>query len=117
MKRAETDANQVNRDLMLEQFDWKNWSEEKVEANIVKHWITSFEKDYFTRRDRNPKSETTWSKDYYTPFKKLPQDEPLIAEVLITATKVYLPDTRSKKRACSAYSALAVRWQNLLASL
>lgn len=107
IKRAEADANQVNRDLMLEQFDWKNWSEEKVEANIVKHWITSFEKDYFTRRDRNPKSETTWSKDYCTPFKKLPQDEPLTAEVLITATKAYLPDTRSRKRACSAYSALA----------
>ncbi|MEO0377103.1 MAG: hypothetical protein AAF329_21305 [Cyanobacteria bacterium P01_A01_bin.17] len=107
IKRAEADANQVNRDLMMGQFNWKTWSAAAPTNNSVAQWVDRFEKEYFTIRERNAKSETTWAKDYRSPFRKLPQQETLTADLLIKVAKTYPPDTRSRQRACTAYTALA----------
>ena len=107
IKRAEADANQVNRDLMMELFDWKVWSTTQPESNTIENLVSKLEQDYFQRRDRNPKSETTWAKDYQSPLNRLPKTCQLTGEILIQTAKTYPADSRSRKRACTAYAALA----------
>ncbi|MEO0771273.1 MAG: hypothetical protein AAFY72_17935 [Cyanobacteria bacterium J06649_4] len=108
IKRAEAEAQKLNHELMMDQFDWSNWqSQKRNQLLTLGSWVAAFENDYFKRRERNPKSETTWDKDYRSPFKRLPQNSKLTAEILIEATKSYPPDTRSRIRACTAYAALA----------
>ncbi len=107
IKRAESDANEVNRQLMMNQFDWQRWSGPK-QLGQVGPLVAAFERDYFTRRDRNSKSETTWSKDYQTPLNRLPSEAELTADLLVSAVESYAPDTRARQRACNAYSALAL---------
>lgn len=107
VKRAEAEAQKLNYDLMLNQFAWNNWAENKEASRSVADWIKAFQADYFTRRERNPKSETTWDKDYRLPYKKLPQEQLLTAAVLELTAASYPPDTRARQRACTAYGALA----------
>ncbi|MEM9806901.1 MAG: site-specific integrase [Cyanobacteria bacterium P01_D01_bin.56] len=112
IKRAEVEAQRLNYELMLNQFLWSAWIEDKEASKTVSNWVKAFEVDYFTKRERNPKSETTWDKDYRLPFKRLPQSSTLTINVLETTAATYPPDTRSRQRACTAYGALA-RFANL----
>jgi len=109
IKRAEAEAQKLNHELMLDQFDWSNWQRQNqaLPVQTVKEWLVAFEADYFTRRERNDKSETTWKKDYVVPFNRLPASLELTAILLIKTAEGYPPDTRARKRACDAYSALA----------
>ncbi|MEM6452780.1 MAG: site-specific integrase [Cyanobacteria bacterium P01_D01_bin.105] len=107
IKRAEAEAQKLNYELTLDQFDWNDWAEDKQALRKVTDWVKAFEADYFTRRERNPKSETTWDKDYRLPYTKLPQNVELRADVLESTVASYPPDTRSRQRACTAYGALA----------
>ena len=109
IKRAEAEAQKLNHELMLDQFDWSNWQRLNQSSSIrtVKEWLIAFESDYFTRRERNDKSETTWKKDYVVPFNRLPAALELTAALLTKTAEGYPPDTRARKRACDAYSALA----------
>lgn len=107
IKRAEAEAQKLNHELMLAQFDWSTWLESKQTVKTVAQWLCAFEEDYFTRRKRTPKTETTWKKDYRNPYRKLPQDAALTGSVLSTTAKRYPPDTKARKRACAAYAALA----------
>lgn len=107
IKRAEAEAQKLNHALMLEQFDWSAWLNPEQKIKTGAQWIQEFEKDYFTRRERTPKTQTTWDKDYRNPYRKLPQQESLTAKLLITAAESYPPDTKARKRACTAYAALA----------
>ncbi|MBE9078144.1 hypothetical protein IQ241_12725 [Romeria aff. gracilis LEGE 07310] len=67
IKRAEAEAQRLNHLLMLGQFDWSDWLTVKQRGQMVGQWLKEFERDYFIRRERNPKSETTWEKDYAIP--------------------------------------------------
>lgn len=109
IKRAEAEAQRLNHDLMMGQFDWASWQRQTQRSSekTVATWLVDFEADYFARRQRNAKSETTWSKDYRSPLQRLPKDAALTAELLLETAKTYPPDTRSRQRACTAYGALA----------
>ena len=109
IKRAEAEAQRLNHELMLDQFDWSNWQRRNqiLQVQTVQECLVAFELDYFTRRERNDKSETTWKKDYVMPFKRLPAEVELTADLLLKTAESYPPDTRARKRACDAYSALA----------
>ncbi|MEM9091315.1 MAG: site-specific integrase [Cyanobacteria bacterium P01_F01_bin.53] len=107
VKRAEAEAQRLNYALMLDQFSWSDWAEDQQTSKCIADWVQAFKADYFTRRERNPKSETTWDKDYRLPYAKLPQDTDLTAATLETTAASYPPDTRSRQRACTAYGALA----------
>lgn len=76
-------------------------------AETIASWIKEFEADYFTRRARTPKSETTWRTDYLRVFHRLPQDEALTPEILKSLAISTSPDTRTRKRFCIALGALA----------
>lgn len=73
----------------------------------VGDWILRFEEDYFTRRARTPKSETTWRFDYLKVFSKLPADQSLTPQLLKTAITATQPDTRTRKRFVDVCTRLA----------
>lgn len=111
IKKAEVKANALSGDLHFEKFDWANWGGDRgpsPQAKTVGDWVREFEADYFKRRGRSPKTETTWDKDYRLPFSRLPQHRSLSAELLVeTATGLWEPDTRSRQRACACFGRLA----------
>jgi integrase len=88
-------------------FNWADWVDTLPENKTIKQWVRDFEIDYFARRGKTPKTETTWDKDYKLPFAKLPQDVSLTAERLKTAAFATSANTRTRQRYCTAYNALA----------
>lgn len=79
----------------------------RQEQKAIALWIEEFERDYFTRRARTPKSETTWQIDYLQVFNKLHSKQPLTADALMALATSTNPDTRTRKRYCIALGALA----------
>ncbi|MCY7275977.1 MAG: hypothetical protein LH702_20125 [Phormidesmis sp. CAN_BIN44] len=69
--------------LACKEFQWCEWLKpEKPGSDNVSDWVERFEKDYFSRRSRTPKSETTWRIDYALPLRELPPNAPLTADLL-----------------------------------
>ncbi|MBD1847469.1 site-specific integrase [Cyanobacteria bacterium FACHB-63] len=113
-KRAEAEARKIRSQIDLNQFNWLDWDEKlRLAAEIkttrpIEQWIELFEDDYFNRRSRNPKSETTWRSNYLQPFTRLPHEKPLMAELLRQVILLETePDTRNRQKYCIAYEALA----------
>jgi len=79
IKKAEKEAQRLSSELALNKFDWNIWvnSDRVSDTENVGYWIEEFENDYFNRRERNEKSETTWKVEYQSMFKRLPKDEKL----------------------------------------
>jgi integrase len=69
--------------------------------------VEEFERDYFVRRARTPKSESTWKETYWTVLKTLPQEEPLTADLLLSIIKNIPPDTHKRKQSCMVLTCLA----------
>ncbi|WP_199336578.1 site-specific integrase [Oscillatoria sp. FACHB-1407] len=120
MKLAEQEARKVGALLDCKEFDWTPYLRHEIQPSVmVSDWIERFERDYFTRRDRNPQSETTWKDDYVKVFKRLPQDQVLTVEMLTEAIASTAPDTRNRKRfvfVCSKlaeFAGLQVNFANL----
>lgn len=109
LKLAEQEARKVGALLDCKEFDWAVYvkSETKNHIQPIEEWIARFEKDYFTRRARNPKSETTWRHDYLKVFSRLPGDAPLTVELLMETITQTTPDTRTRKRFVDVLSRLA----------
>lgn len=89
-------------------FNWGDWIEIQSPQCLetITEIVAGFEGDYFTRRQRDSKSELTYKTDYHNIFKKLPGDEiltPQLAFQLISSTH---PDSRIRKRTCIALGAL-----------
>ncbi len=107
IKAAWKRAIKAASDIADRQFDWSEWISQKSETpKSAADWTRAFEQDYFTRRARTPASQTTWDKDYQDVFKKLP-DGVLTTEMMLELIASKPPDTRTRKRFCTALSALA----------
>lgn len=107
LKLAEQEAKRVGLLLDAKEFDWADFGATGEDRHTVAHWVTAFEADYFTRRRRSPKSETTWRDDYLKSFAKLPQGELLTVQLLLAAIETTTPDTRTRKRVCDCLGRLA----------
>lgn len=108
LKRAEAEARKLSGQLACKEFNWSYWREpEKPDSGTVSTWIERYEIEYFNRRSRTPKSETTWRTDYKQPFAKLPLDEPLTAAILRQSILETEPDTRNRRRRSDALGRLA----------
>lgn len=103
---AESEARKIGALLDLNQFSWEPYLKQEVAARCAADVVTKFEKDYFTKRARSPKSQTTWDGDYLAVFKNLP-DKVLDANLLTELITTTAPDTRQRKRYCMALRALA----------
>ncbi|MBF2025634.1 MAG: site-specific integrase [Oscillatoriales cyanobacterium C42_A2020_001] len=107
LKLAEKEARKIGGLLQAGEFDWKPYIKEKAASSTVGEWVEQFERDYFTRRQRNPKTETTWKDDYLKVFKRLPAETPLTIALMREAIANTEPDTRTRKRYVDVLSRLA----------
>jgi len=103
---AESEARKIGALLDLNQFSWEPYTKKIANEVLVSDVVTRFEKDYFNKRARSPKSETTWNGDYFAVFKNLP-DQVLDTKLLNETIAKTQPDTRQRKRYCMALGALA----------
>ncbi|MDZ4875180.1 MAG: hypothetical protein CLLPBCKN_004576 [Chroococcidiopsis cubana SAG 39.79] len=108
IKEAEAEARKVGALLARREFDWQPYLKSKDDPCLtIADWISQFEADYFARKSRTPQTETTWQGDYLKIFNKLPKDVTLSVEVLKETILNTAPDTRTRKRAVMALTALA----------
>jgi len=105
---AEREAKKLSIRLDAKSFDWADYiTITSNEPKTIGELIIEFEKDYFSKRQRTFKTETTWKVEYLTVFKTLDPDKVLTVEILkrtILATK---PDTRTRQRFCLVCGLLA----------
>ncbi len=109
VKLAEKEAKLLRLKLDTKTFDWNDYlkSESQDKTKKISDWIKEFEDDYFQRKQRNFKTESTWKIEYQTVFKILPDDEMLNTEILKQAILTTKPDTRTRKRFCLTLQLLA----------
>ena len=98
LKLAEAEAKKVGGALDRGDFSWSNYVTKDAPPETIGAWIERYEDDYFNRRPRNPKTETTWRSEYQRVFKKLPSSQPLSVESVFPAIAATQPDTRTRKR-------------------
>lgn len=112
---AEKEARKVGTLLDCGVFDWMPYMQESPTDEIIATpadptiatVVTQFEAEYFQRRQRTAKSETTWNDDYWAVYRQLQQDEPINEQILINAILGTKPDSKQRKRYCMALKALA----------
>lgn len=102
-KRAELEAKRLGVQLAEGSFTWNKPSGDVT----VREAIVRFEKQYFTERERNGKTETTYGSNYAQLFKKLPIEQPLTVELLLETIKQTEPNTRNRQLICRAFNALS----------
>lgn len=113
VKRAEAEALRLSAAIALQQFTWADWlpdTSPAVKAKGVADWVADYERAYFNRRQRTPKTETTWEKDYSVPYRRLMKvaaGRAMGEQVLLESIATYAPDSRSRQRAVTAYGRLA----------
>lgn len=108
LRVAERRARELGEQLLSGKFDWSLWrSTPTAQELLTADWIEKFEADYWARRPKTPNTEVTWAVDYAGPFRRLHPYEPLTATAILEAVKTTNPDTRTRRRVCLAYQALA----------
>lgn len=108
VKIAEREAKKLSIRLDAKTFDWGDYIlTESDTRKTIGEWIARFEKDYFDKRERNFKTETTWRVEYKTVFKTLPFSIFLDGEILKQAILSTKPDTRTRQRFCMVCGLLA----------
>lgn len=107
--QAEKEARKVGGLLAVGEFSWTPYLRDRKTKipETIGDWISALETDYFTRRARNPQSQTTWNTNYLEVFKNLPQKQPLSVQALMSAIASTVPDTRMRQKTCLALNALA----------
>lgn len=108
VKIAEGLAKKISFQLDENIFTWSDYLQTDVEeSKTIGDWVAEFKKDYFSRKQQNFKTETTWKVEYHTVFKTLPFDKILDTEILKDKILETKPDTRTRKRFCLVLGLLA----------
>ncbi|HEY9665110.1 MAG TPA: hypothetical protein V6C65_42255, partial [Allocoleopsis sp.] len=110
LQQAEKEAKKVAAALAFKQFDWFEYLPRPTaqpQQQTIADCIAAFETDYFQRRQRSPKSESTWRVNYSTYFRRLPQDQPLTLEVLERVILTTTADSSARCNICQAFRKLA----------
>ena len=107
VKNTEAEARKIGALLDCKDFSWLPYLSDRIVTQTCSDWVEKFEKDYFTRRDRNPKTETTWKRSYLEVLKRLPIDQPLSPEILKNLILGTAPDTRSRQNYAMVCNAIA----------
>ncbi|MEM6614395.1 MAG: hypothetical protein AAF652_19535 [Cyanobacteria bacterium P01_C01_bin.72] len=109
---AEKKAQKLASQLALKEFSWNEWSDRHADLGTYGYWVNEFQEDYFNRKSRNSKTQTTWDGDYLSIYKRAENDRPFGEEVLLEIVLSTEPDSRNRVRAVNACNALA-RFANL----
>lgn len=110
VKLAEAEARKVAALLACKEFSWTPYLKDAAKPTSCGDWVQKFEKDYFVKRERNPKTETTWKRNYWEVLKRLPSEEPLTSEILKNLILGTAPDTRSRQNyamVCNSFAKFA----------
>lgn len=107
VKLAEKEAKILRLRLDSKGFNWSDYIVSVCPEPTVGQWIEKFEKDYFQRRAKNFKSQSTWRVEYFSVFKFLDPRGQLTADILKNAILRTEPDTRTRKRFCLTLGSLA----------
>ncbi|MCD8487502.1 MAG: tyrosine-type recombinase/integrase [Desertifilum sp.] len=110
IKQAEVEARIIGSLIIRENFSWEPYikrTKNPQSPERIEDWIALFEQDYFNRRARTPKSETTWKLDYLSVLRRLPLDKPLTGKIIKDAVLSTDPDTRTRKKFCQCLQLLA----------
>jgi integrase len=112
IKIAERLAKRISVQIDAKTFDWADYQEEtdpdQSNVKTLSNWINEFENDYFLRKERTFKTQTTWRVEYRGVFKFLPLEHELTIENLkSTIINHSKPDTRTRKRFCQTLNLLA----------
>lgn len=118
VKRAYSEALRLSSDVALGRFSWGDWGNVAPSQPALScgDWVRKFEADYWARRERNPKSESTWRYSYAPFLALLPESAPLNKETLMMILGVdrsadrrrkhQEPNTRSRSQCCMVFNAL-----------
>ena len=109
LKIAKAKAQEIESQLVRETFSWQPWLKGKDKPpETVTEWLARLEEKHWELTPRNPTKENSWRKDYRLLLLRLPQKEPLTAEILKeTILKETKPASRNRKAFCLAYRRLA----------
>jgi integrase len=107
LKLAEQEARKVGALLDCHEFSWEPYLKAVVVKESIADWVSRFEADYFIRRARSPKSETTWRDDYLKVFASLPPDETITLQLLTSAIIATEADSRTRRRFVDVLSRFA----------
>lgn len=107
VQAAEKEAFKIGGLLAFKDFSWQPYLKSVGKAETIGDWVKRFEQDYFHRRERTAQSETTWQGDYQKVFNHLPAEKSLTKDVLLEMILSTKPDTKTRKRYCSALGQLA----------
>jgi integrase len=107
-------ARQVDGALILGTFNWEPWLLERQRSPVtIGQWLQRLEKEYWQRREKTLKAQTTWSKSYWDYFQQLPLEQSLTVEVLKgVLMENYRAGTRSRQ-ACSVAFGMLARFAGL----
>lgn len=108
LQYAEREARKIGALLDCKEFDWNPYLKAaKPPTEKVSDWVEQFKADYFSKRQENFKTLTTWKGDYQQSFNKLPQGQALTPELLKRVLENTPPDTKTRKRTAMAFGAMA----------
>jgi integrase len=109
VKEAEREAKYIGALLERREFLWDKYlvHHKQDDSDTCGEWIARFEKHYFSRRKRTHQTETTWQLDYLNVLKKLPAENSITSDLLEEIILTTEPDSRTRKRVCMVYKALA----------
>jgi integrase len=107
VKQAESRAREIGALLTQGRFDWLPYVKNDVQPQTCEEWVERFEQDYFQKRKRTHKTETTWKGDYAQVFSTLPAAQPLTISLIERLIKATEPDSKKRQRYCMAMKAIA----------
>jgi integrase len=104
--QAEVEACKLGVLIAENKFKWEIYDKQGLQEPTIKDLIVQFEEDYFTRHQVK-KSRDTWTNDYKSVYKHLPEESKLTASLVQKTIKETPPDTRKRRRYVLALAALA----------
>ncbi len=108
IKFVEAEAMKIAGLVAQQKFDWHGYiDEENYTIPSMPVLLEKFEADYFSSREDNPKTRSTWKKEFLDVFNKLPEDKKLSASLILSIVQTTAPNTRIRKRYCQTLGRLA----------
>ncbi|MGL5196794.1 MAG: hypothetical protein ACRC8Y_24650, partial [Chroococcales cyanobacterium] len=108
--QAKKEALVLGALIASKEFRWEIYkpelAEKPVAPKMTGDWLADFERDYWLRRGRSPKTETTWA-DYQKIFKLLDPGKALSKQVIMEAIAMTEANTRTREKACNYLGSLA----------
>lgn len=108
LQRAEAEAKIAGGMLARGEFDWSRYlGEEQKPGLTCGYWIEKYKEEYFATNGDDPTKQQTWKRHYEACLNRLPLDENLTPEVLITTVTSTPANTWTRRTMCQKLEQLA----------